>query len=236
MRGVVEFETVVPVDDAGLAANVTACLALGLPEVGYALPRADRLTIVANGPSALYAPHDGPTLAVNGALGLFEQGPTWFAGCDPQEHLADFLKDPPRETVYLIASKCHPAVFEALKHRTVLVWHVDDHATWDLVQDRDPIMSGVSITICAFELMSRFGFRGFDTWGWDGCYLDGRDHAVPQRIVPTNITMEVGPKTFATTTTWALEGQNAHQKLSELDISIHGGGMIGAIFDYLRSA
>lgn len=236
MHGQVEFEIKVPVDDEGLRANVASCLARGLPEVGYSPERADRLTIIANGPTALQAPQDGPTLAVNGSLGLFEHAPTWWAGCDPQEGMSAFLTDPPRETVYLVASKCHPSVFEALKDRTVLVWHVDDRATWDLIKDRDPVMTGVSITIVAFELMARFGFRSFTTWGWDGCYLDGKDHAIPQRTVPVNIDNEVGDRTFATTTTWALEAQDAWNKLRGADIDIRGGGMVGAIFDFLRAS
>lgn len=236
MQGLVEFDIRVPVDDEGLRANVRSCLARGLPEVGYSGGRADRLTIIANGPSALQAlPCEGPTLAVNGSLRLFDEGATWWAGCDPQEHMADFLTDPPRETVYLVASKCHPAVFEALKNRTVVVWHVDDHATWDLLSERDPIRTGVSITIVAFELMSRFGFRRFTTWGWDGCYMDGKDHAVPQAIVPSNIENEVGDQVFNTTTSWALEAQDAWRKLSAADIDIRGGGMIGAVFDFQRA-
>lgn len=240
MLGVVEFDVRVPVTDDGLISNVASCLARGLPELARLPPSGQALLVIANGPSAWGAEFDGrPTLAVNGALRLFTDrnaAPDYWCACDPQAHLADFLKNPPKSTTYLVASKCHPSVFDALKDRNVIVWHLDDYATWDLVSERDAIMSAVSVTICSFEVMDRLGFRSFDTWGWDGCYIDGRDHACPQTHRGTDIENDVGERMFQTTTSWALEAQDAWNKLKGWPIRIHGPGMIGAIFDYMRSA
>lgn len=236
MQPNVEFQIRTPVDDEGLRANVISALARDLPELGWAPLRDDRLKVVAGGPSARHASLDGPTLALNGALGLFgRKGPNWWAGCDPQAHLADFLKDPPQDTVYLVASKCHPAVFDALAKRKVVLWHVWEPMTADLFEDRDSVLAGTSVTICAFELMGMLGFRHFETWGWDGCYVGGAHHALPQAHAAVDIENTVGGQVFSTTTTWALEAQDAWNKLKDLDIDIRGGGMIGAIFDYLRA-
>ena len=236
----VEFEIKTPVADDGLVANVRHSLSLGLPELCRLPPSTRQLSVIANGPTAWGAEFGGnPTLAVNGALRLFTDrnaAPNYWIGCDPQAHLADFLKRAPQSTTYLVASKCHPSVFEALKGRRVILWHVDDLATWDLVQDRDAISTAVSVTICAFEVMERLGFSRFETWGWDGCYIDGRDHASPQAHRAIDIENDVGGKVFQTTTTWALEAQDAWNKLRGANIDIRGGGMIGAIFDYQRSA
>jgi hypothetical protein len=233
----IAFDVRTPVDDAGLTANVRASLARGLPEVTDHPWHRETLTVVAGGPTARNCPMDGPTLALNGALRLFvEQGraPTYWAACDPQPIVSTFLTDAPAETTYLVCSKCHPSVFEALANRKVIVWHIDDHATWDLVKDRDPIRCGVSITIVAFELMGRFGFSRFETWGWDGCYVDGADHASPQPHVGVDRkTMIVGERTYPTNTSWALEAQDAVHKLTGdcPDLVIHGGGMMGAILN-----
>lgn len=238
MRGrEVEFDVRVPVADDGLALNVASALARGLPEIPAMLPEPDLVTIVANGPSARECSFAGPTLALNGALRLFvERGtaPTYWAACDPQPVVAEFLKDAPESTIYLVASKCHPSVFDALKDRKVLVWHVDDCGTWDLVKDRNAISTGVSITIVSFELMSRFGFSRFETWGWDGCYLNGQDHAAPQAHSGTDLEMQVGINRFRTTTTWALEAQDAYHKLTitPRNVKVRGGGMIGAVLQY----
>ncbi len=234
----IEFDVRVPVDDDGLRANVAANLARGLPEVPAYTPTSDLITIVANGPTARQCALAGATLALNGSIRLFNErgvAPTYWAGCDPQQHMADFLTDPPKSTTYLVASKCHPDVFEALRDRRVLVWHVDDFATWDLVKDRAPVSTGVSITIVAFELMSRFGFGRFETWGWDGSYgPSGNSHAVPQPHGGQDITVEVGRASFATTTTWALEAQDARQKFLQTprNVKVKGGGMIGAVLQH----
>src|SRR5215469_5748983 len=106
----VQFVHRTPVDMDGLIANVRWSSALGLPELrDFEYPREETLNIIANGPSARGAPLDGPTLAINGALKLFTdmgRAPTFWTACDPQPLVADFLRNPPEETVYLVASKC----------------------------------------------------------------------------------------------------------------------------------
>lgn len=238
MPSEVEFEIRTPTDDAGLVRNVEHALSLGLPEIVTGPHRSQRLKIIANGPTARSAPLGGPTLALNGALrSCLSRGvaPAWWAACDPQPLVADFLAEAPEATTYLVASKCDPAVFRALKGRNVLLWHIDDFATWDLVKDRNPVSTAVSITICAFELGERLGFSRFETWGWDGCYIDGLDHASPQAHRATDIENEVGDQVFSTTTSWALEAQDAYHKfsLTPRDVEIRGPGMIGAILRYL---
>lgn len=238
--GPVEFSVRVPVDDPGLVANVRHALKRGLPHLlgQPATKRPERLQIVANGPSAASAPRVGQTMAINGSVRVFSRAnpPTYWVGCDPQELLADLLDYTPDETVYVVASKCHPKVFERLCGKRVLLWHVDDFATWRLIRHFDPIRTASSVTICAFEIGERLGFNRFGIWGWDGCYLDGKDHANGQAHGGYDITNEVGEQVFQTTRTWALEAQDAVQKLrmTPRDIQIYGPGMIGAMLDYLN--
>ncbi len=235
----VEFEIHTPVADVGLVANVRSCLKRGLPELPRLPPTEQGLLVIANGPTARLANlRDGrPTLAINGSLTLFlEQGiaPDYYIACDPQAHLADFLKIAPISTTYLIASKCHPSVFEALKDRHVIVWHVGEAGTIDLLHTHDPVGCAVSVTICAFEVMERLGFCSFETWGWD-CSMgpNGEDHASPQAHRGTDIENDVDGVLFQTTTSWCLEAQDGFNKLRGWPIKINGGGMIGAIFEYL---
>lgn len=238
MQGPITFDIHTPLDDAALRDHVKRALALDLPELGYAPHRPGCVRIIANGPSARNAPLEGQTLALNGSLRLFTnkgQAPVWWAACDPQELVADFLDVMPAATHYLVASKCHPKVFETLmkRGRQITVWHLDDQATWDLVEHRDPIRIAPSVTLTSFELMERLGWRAFETWGWDGCYLDGLHHAVPQDHIQGGIQIEVGHKTFDTTATWALEAENAVTRLGDYPhpLEINGGGMIGAVLE-----
>jgi len=228
----IEFDIRTPVADDRLAFHVASCLERGLPEVEYQAPRIAPLTVLANGPSAKRAALDGDVLALNGALKVcLERGvvPKYWAACDPQEMVADFLKDAPDETTYLVCSKCHPKVFDALEGKKVLVWHLDDAVDWG-----NPIVSAVSITLVAFELMERLGYSAFETWGWDGCYVDGESHAAPQAHGGSDITMLVGDKRYLTTTTWAAEAQDAVNLFKAMphQIVVRGGGMLGAILNF----
>lgn len=227
----VQFQARPPVADDVLAAQTRSALIRCLPD---AAPAAKRLRIIANGPSATLADLSGETLAVNAAINLFgEVGPTYWVAFDPQEGVADLLPaDPPKNTIYLVAAQCHPAVFTRLEGRDVRVWNVEHPATAD--QTPDGVPTAVSVTLMAMQLMARFGYRRFDTWGWDGCYLDGRDHAAPQARDPSlveDIRIRVGDEMFETTTAWAAEAQDACALLALADfkVTIHGGGMIGAI-------
>lgn len=234
--GVVDFDVQVPVDHGGLIANVNHALSLKPRELRESYEgRPGTLQIIAGGPSARNAPLMGNTLALNGALRLFtDQGlaPSYWAACDPQEMLADFLPDdPPVSTVYLVASKCHPSVFEKLQGRQVVVWHVSDEATWPLVQSRNPVLAWVSITLCSFELMARLGWRRFEVWGWDGSYINGQDHAISQPHRADDIEVDLNGQKFATTTTWALEAQTATVALAgfPFKIHVHGDGFMPAM-------
>lgn len=234
---VLQFEVTGAVPDEVVAGQVAHALTLGRPEVaefeeGMAT---GTLHIIANGPSARQAPLEGPTLALNGALRLFtERGlaPTFWAACDPQALVADFLTDAPAETVYLVASKCHPSVFEALKDRRVVIWHADDPGSFPLVYDRFPVVSWVSITLCAFELMARIGWRRFEVWGWDGCFLDGQHHAADQAHEAERMEVDLGgAEPVITTPAWMLEAQSAGQRLAGFPfrVHIHGPGLIAQI-------
>jgi len=240
---IIEFDVKTPLDDQTIRGNVLHALSLGLQEAAPTnFPRSQpNLRVIAGGPSARKADLSGATLAVNNSLQVFTdkgQSPTYWAGCDPQAHLADFLKSPPIQTTYLVASKADPSVFEALKHRKVILWHIDDPCVGDLIEHRNPIMTACSITLTSFTLMRMLGYETFETWGWDGCYMDGRHHANDQIHVGNNIEIDVGSKTFQTTTNWALEAQDAEDKIYGLGhkVTIRGGGMIGAILKYRQPA
>jgi hypothetical protein len=234
--GLVQFDIRTPLDDVAIRAHIQSALSRELTEVEVAAPRKERLTIVANGPSALAAPlRRSPTLAVNNALRLFvDRGlaPDFWIASDPQECVAEFLRDAPRETVYLVASKCHPRVFDALRDRRVVLWHCAEPATLDLLVGRLVIQTSITVTLCALNLMPVLGYHQLETWGWDGCYLAGRDHAASQPHHADDITIHLGPKRqFASTKSWAAEAQEAVRLFqgTPRHVKIRGGGMIGAI-------
>lgn len=257
--GNVSFEIHTPLDGERIADHIAHACSLGLPEADSAPLK--HLTIIANGPSARLFDvrragcnhHEEPidTLAVNGALKLFTdqgQAPTYWACCDPQELVADFIPDdPPRNTTYLVASKAHASVFRKLRDRDLRLWHINDHP---IPQGRRAVACASSVTLCALSLMrGAFGYRVFDTYGWDACYEGLQHHAserplaeLPQGTVHLKVGTTVvddefvGGRSFYTTTTWAAEAQDAMIQLhhSDYQVNIHGDGLIKAIRESMK--
>lgn len=234
---VIEFVYNTPGSDEDIKANIRHALSLGLPHAADLSRK--RLQVMANGPSARHAPLTlDDTMVINGALSICERAPTYFVGCDPQKLLTSFLIDPPLQTQYLIASKCHPAVFDALWDRDVRLWHVSDQEEYLATLGKfRQIPCAVSATLCGLQLAQRLGYREIDVWGWDCCFMDGLHHAGLGSVAPEEpLTVAVGPDAvqFETKRNWAAEAQDASKVLPVLrwtgcDIRIHGGGMVGAI-------
>ena len=242
---IVGFQAILPCSDEICLGQIAQTEKLGLPD---ALTR-NSLAIIANGPSARgldLRTFEGHTMALNGSIQLFlEQGlcPTYWACCDPQEQVADMLpENPPYNTTFLVASKCHPRVFHKLRNNDVLVWHIKDYPA----EGRHRISLCSSITLSATWLMYRMGFTDFEYWGWDGCFMEGKHHASQDNDWSTKPILYmnyggkvennevVGGRTFTTTRTWAAEGKGAEQffQLAEyfdIGIKIHGDGMFECV-------
>lgn len=227
-----------------IRANVAACLERELPEVQPQAAQLAALTILANGPSARRASFKSPVMALNGALSLFVADgghPTYWAACDPGEVVAEFLIGAPEKTTYFVASRCHPAVFDALKDRNVFVWNVAEPITHDLLGGHCGVPCASSVTLCAFGLARMMGFKRFETWGWDGCYEGRLAHATPQAQPADRATVNIGAQhgqEYETCGTWLFEAREAKHVLHRdaIKVRIHGGGMFGAILEHHRLA
>ena len=239
----IEFEVSTPLSDEVCLEHIQHALSLGLPEIDI---NDRRLNIVANGPSArgfFKEKRDGDSMALNGALGLFleyDRVPTYWAACDPQAELADFLRVAPKLTKYIVASKCHPGVFERLRNHDVRLWHINDAE----IPGKRRVPCAVSITICAMQLAHRLGYHYIDMWGWDCCFSGktleevGDHHAgkgdlstTPQAI---EIEIEGVEERYISNPTWACEFNDAQGVLPVLrwcgaEIAIHGRSLVSAI-------
>lgn len=244
-----DFEYIPPLNDDVCKSQIAASLKRNLPDA----VRRQKLNIIAGGPSAAKAKlwqMDGPVLALNSAIRLFKETglyPKYFAACDPQEMVADLLPDsPPYDTIYLIASKCHPSVFQKLKGRDVRLWHLRDYDA----DGRSRIALCPSVTLSATWLMHRMGYTDFEYYGWDGCFMDGKHHAAVDDDWSSFEHLEVnyggkiegseviGGKTFLTTRSWVAEAKAAEQFFQladyfDLRLTIHGDGMFAHARDFL---
>lgn len=227
----IEFALKTPADDLCLS-NIGHSITLGLPTIERQYGKNWSIDLFASGPSSRNIPKARCTAAVNNALRLFDkEGPTFWIACDPQEIVSDFLPDdPPSNTTYLVATKCHPSVFAKLKDRTVKLWQIDDY---DLQPDVLGVPTAVSVTLCAINLLAQMGYTNLTTYGWDGCFIEGEGYATPQTEFKDKIDVHLNGNVFPTTTAWACESEDAVAQFrrdhGHYRVKVKGPGMIGDI-------
>lgn len=187
-------ESVLPPSE--LAANIKSALSRGLRWITPVAPHDGIAVICAGGPSLIEtADHakirhvrDGASIvAINGAVQYLHERrvPVW--GCillDPQPVLADQIEVVP-DVTWLVASQCHPMLFDKLAGEDVFLWHAD--ADCDVsglcgkYRDDFPIIPGGSTAaLRALHLLHCMGFREFHYYGLDGSFSENRHHAYDQ--------------------------------------------------------
>jgi hypothetical protein len=131
---------------------------------------------------------------------LVEHGivPTWHVEVDPRKHKVGLLGEPQKGTEYLIASTCHPAVFDNLKDYNVKLWHVFDgemdalrtlpHGEWALT-------GGCSVGLRTMTIARFFGFTNQHIFGMDGSAGPlGQSHALKHPHTPPRYAQTEYPK------------------------------------------
>ena len=127
-------------------------------------------------------------LATNGAHDYLVEKkiqPDFAASMDHRAENAAFYKTPGAGTIYLIASRCHPLVYEALEGMDVRVWHAKAYDEADaeeaiLGPDVNMIGGGSTIGSRALYIAMLMGFKRFHFFGLDSCLLGDEHHAYPQ--------------------------------------------------------
>lgn len=212
--------------------NIDHALSLNLPSCEKN-PKANwAIDLFASGPSSRGIPKARRTAAVNNAINQFgPEGPTYWIACDPQELVASFIPaDPPTNTTYLLATKCHPSVFQKLQDRKVLIWQTDEH---ELAEGVLGVPTAISVTLCAINVLAQMGCTAINTHGWDGCFINGEGYAIPQEAPGTRKTLHMNGVQYQTTDTWAAEAEDAVNQFTRdrghYSVKINGPGMIGDI-------
>src|SRR3990172_1042599 len=186
-----------------LLENIATNIRRPLPQVQPHEPNDQRIAMVGGGPSLvdtlgelrdqIYA--GVKVIAVNGSHDwLIERGirPSAFVMLDARPSNARFVKRWVAGCKYFIASQCDPGVFDALAGADVYIFHCDlGTPKLSAILDRHyfgryyEVAGGSTVMLRGMLLMRMLGFRYIDMYGFDGCILDGKDHAYPQ---PENAT------------------------------------------------
>ena len=120
---------------------------------------------------------------------MVERGviPTWHLDVDPRPHKVQLLGPPCKDTEYLIASTCHPALFDHLDGYRVKLWHIYD-ATDEAIRQLPPnewaLMGGCSVGVRMFSMARFLGFRQFHVFGMDGNEGPSGKHAAAHPAQP----------------------------------------------------
>ena len=126
-----------------------------------------------------------PIISVSGAHDfLVKRGviPTYHIDIDPRKHKLRHLQNPNDETIYLMASVCHPWVWNMLKGRRVVMWHtISGKQTENWLSMFDPgstlIYGGSAVGLAAIQVAGFIGYRHIEIHGMDGSFRDGKRHA-----------------------------------------------------------
>jgi hypothetical protein len=204
--------------------------------------------IVGGGPSlddtllslAVAQKQGGHIFALNGVHDfLIERGitPDYMVLLDTREENLSFLKKPNKAVKYLIASQCHPSIFEALEGYEVIQWTADMDGIEEVMKKsgraKMSVGGGATVGMKAMYLSYLLGYRDLHFYGFDSSYRGSDNHAYKQALNDSEARIEVvanGRKFVCAP--WmakqAMEFQKQVRKLVErgCEISVHGDGLI----------
>lgn len=161
--------------------NVVGALQRGLPELLPAFVAHDgHLVIVGSGPSLPQFVEEirserekgRPICAIKGAHDfLIDHGiePDLFLTVETQDRRHQ-LKHKTQDTVYLLASRTHPAMFDHLADSRVVLWHSwANGEVFPEMKGKQVIGGGTTSGLRAVTVGYILGFRKFVLYGFDSC-------------------------------------------------------------------
>lgn len=157
------------------------------------IPEHSRIAVVVGGGPSLkanwpelhgYTIRGADVFALNGVAGfLNDRGilPTYQVVVDPREGNVGLLA---QARSYLIASQCHPSVFDTVQEDRIGLFHMTGSC---LKPDGSSIVDGtliggdVTVGLVTLNLAYTLGYREIHLYGYDSSYADGDHHAYEQK-------------------------------------------------------
>lgn len=177
---------------------------------------------------------------------LIDRGiiPNWHVAVDPlKNNTVQLIGQPHPDVEYLIASTCHPDVFEHLKDYNVKLWHVFD-STQDGLRTLPPgewaITGGCDVGLRSMSMAAFFGFTELHMFGFDGSARGKVRHAADHPTSKQKFDeVNYKGKTFYTTPSMLAAAQQVIHELDQLPnikAKFYGKGLIQAMTkDYVRT-
>lgn len=226
--------------------NVKSALGRGLHEITPAFFSHDgHIVIVGSGPSLpqfigeIRAEREKgrPICAIKGAHDYLVENdliPELFVSIEAQDKTHQ-LKHKNPHTVYLLASRVHPEMFNCLKGHNVMLWH--SWAETELFKEfKGKLLVGGGTTsgLRALTLFYVLGFRNFILYGFDSCLAgDGKTKRFTGEQAGMVVDRWVGGRRFLCNGAMALQADEVQELVKvmpDMKIKVKGDGLIAAIW------
>src|SRR5258706_15045700 len=163
--------------------------------------------------------------------------PTWHVEVDPRPHKVGLMGPPQKDTTYLIASTCHPNVFDHLAGFTVKLWHVFDNdaeAQRVLPSGEWALTGGCDVGLRAMSIARFFGYTNLHVFGKDGCEGKTGKHAAfhPNQAPPQCASVDFEGTTYYTTASFLEAAKQTFHELDQMpDVkaTFYGEGLVQAM-------
>lgn len=231
--------------------NILSALERRLPTFAPALCAHDgTFVVVASGPSmpsqigAIRSDSQTrPVCAINGAYDyLIDCGivPNLFLTVDPRP-MPQNVTRPHQDTIFLLASRVNPELFDRLKDHKVMLWHsygaLEEHQFY---KPAPSVGGGSTSGLRAITIGWLMGFRKFILYGMDSCLAEDR---LTKRFTGEHagvvIDVTVGNRTFycnGAMAQQAQEFQELYRTFPGISMECRGGGLLAAIIEERRKA
>jgi len=170
---------------------------------------------------------------------LLERGiiPTWHVDLDPREHKVKMLGQPHKDVEYLMASTCHPTMWDKLEGFNVKLWHIfnnEDNKEVPLTYPRgDWILSGGNNVGLRCMVVARLmGYTNQHIFGMD-CSFPNKDenHHAGSHLNTYKKYYETpyGGKTYycePAMVTYARQFFHEIKQLPDVKIALYGEGLL----------
>jgi len=231
--------------DEELYGNMEAAIARGYPEISTMEPaRAGTVALIGSGPSVagelerIRALKESGTMlvAVKDAHDwLLSHGivPDYAFAIDPQEHRWNCFQKKHKDVHYLIASQCHPAMFDHLDGHRVTIWHPYIHKGQDRPKGKKFIGGATTSGLRALVVFYTMGWRNFALFGYDSCLESGKlrvnGDMAKESVIPIRLP---NGEMFDCNPAMAHQAQHFQEHfdyLPDLQVKSYGRGLITSI-------
>ena len=246
----VSFTIELCVTDDTIRDNLRATLDRGYkPFTPWLFSQSGTVSVVGSGPSLkeTYPDLRGDVMACNGALGfLLDRGivPRFAFFMDADERMKKFVRRHP-DVTYLVASRCHPTVFQALEGLDVVVWHAKSEELCDAILAEhgviEPLVHGGSAAVTrAMCVAHSMGYREQHLFGADSSCVDGETHVQKSLAEEKYLPILAGGRVFTTTAWMAAQVEDFKVLAPALEaegakFEVHGDGLLPHVAKIMKA-